>query len=104
MELDGPGRPARRPGLRRLTPPQQAFEAVLHRLAAEAGLHAAGNRGPGMCPGLRAGSSRPARPCSSRLRCKTAVASAAGILPLLEVVTCFLAPRLGQVLAGDHVR
>ena len=68
------------------------------RLVAEAGLHAAGELRTRYLSGLEGWLAQPGSPVLvPPARWKTAAVSAAGILPLLEVVSYLLAPQLADV-------
>jgi antibiotic biosynthesis monooxygenase (ABM) superfamily enzyme len=74
---------------------ESAFEDVLHRLVAEADLHAAGELRTRYLSGLEGWLAAPGTPVLvPPARWKTALVSAAGIVPLLEAVSYLLAPRL----------
>ena len=65
------------------------------RLVVEAGLHAAGELQTRYLSGLEGWLAQPGAPVLiAPVRWKTAIVSAAGILPLLEAVSYLLAPRL----------
>lgn len=68
------------------------------RLVAEAGLHAAGDLRTRYVSGLEGWLAAPGAPVLvPPARWKTALVSTAGILPLLELVSYFLAPRLAPL-------
>ena len=70
------------------------------RLVAKAGLHSAGQLHTRYMPGLEGWLAAPGTPVLvPPARWKTALVTAAGIVPLLELVSYLLGPRLNALLA-----